>query len=859
MMDSPEPSKNNGSSSASTVNTSSSESPPVQESPFISFVNTLSPIKPVKACHGVQGFVGLNSPPHVFKSPRISCHRETQFLERPQGTRLPSGEISQSDNGGNSLVEAPGDSKKTNSQHLLPERTITDTQKDFDIKNDANTQHCSPPPSVDEYLADPGDIDQIYSVNPDVEQSTDADESLSDIIQSITQSKEIILKFDRKDGPGDKAVETLPVSEESNKVYQEKLAYVEEPEKIEGEEKDVERASQENPKLESNLSADVFEKQHSHDSLPQCAGNELRDHNDSTPQLMGDPLPDVNESEDCNGMVSTSHVGAEHVSQDGSEASLKHHGIRRRCLQFEETASNALGNNKSHMEMNATSSEIKMVKLSEPITSFFPQRGNGNFPVTSPKPSDSFISESSSLIEPAALYPASAYDNRKLSPPDAGPKEFDEPSPSKKQKKTSITTDKNGCKRCNCKKSKCLKLYCDCFAAGLYCTEPCSCHGCFNRHEHEDKVVETKLQIQSRNPNAFAPKITAETPSNNMEDENLTTPSSARHKRGCNCKRSMCMKKYCECFQAEVGCSSGCRCEGCKNVFGRKEDSVALEHAFRRERVTSSVEKGSDSTFHSKLEMVASRTDLLKTELYDLPGLSPLTPSLQCSDQGKEAGKSRLLLANYSQSSENLNSSLALLETNEMLGTASYDSQVDCNNVDNILDQSSPKCNSVVNVLQLSPLSKHESTSGGSSFSPKTNEWTNIPQARLSHGCIRHLSGGSLRWRGSPTTPRSTVDETPYLQCFESDGRLSGILEDETPDILKEASTPIKPVKANSPNQKRVSPPHSHLRGIGSSFSGGFKSGRKFILQAVPSFPPLTPCMDSKDNGNEDSGNKASK
>lgn len=34
--------------------------------------------------------------------------------------------------------------------------------------------------------------------------------------------------------------------------------------------------------------------------------------------------------------------------------------------------------------------------------------------------------------------------------------------------------------RCNCKKSKCLKLYCDCFAAGLACDELCNCCGCDN-------------------------------------------------------------------------------------------------------------------------------------------------------------------------------------------------------------------------------------------------------------------------------------------------------------------------------------------------------------------------------------------
>lgn len=82
-----------------------------------------------------------------------------------------------------------------------------------------------------------------------------------------------------------------------------------------------------------------------------------------------------------------------------------------------------------------------------------------------------------------------------------------------------------------------------------------------------------------------------------MQDDSNKTPASARHKRGCNCKKSSCLKKYCECFQVlsfcsffvlslllpstmgiivlclkgGVGCSIGCRCEGCKNTFGRKD------------------------------------------------------------------------------------------------------------------------------------------------------------------------------------------------------------------------------------------------------------------------------------------------
>jgi len=107
---------------------------------------------------------------------------------------------------------------------------------------------------------------------------------------------------------------------------------------------------------------------------------------------------------------------------------------------------------------------------------------------------------------------------------------------------------------CTCKKTRCLKLYCQCFGVKLYCGPNCRCFQCFNVRRFDKERKNAMRAILQRNPGAFDTKFFKK-----QQREDAAAAAAAQqagdaaaaselaksiaHKVGCKCRKSACMKK----------------------------------------------------------------------------------------------------------------------------------------------------------------------------------------------------------------------------------------------------------------------------------------------------------------------------
>ncbi|XP_072059972.1 protein tesmin/TSO1-like CXC 2 isoform X1 [Arachis hypogaea] len=609
--------------------------PKFEDSPVFNFLNSLSPIKPVKSVHITQTFssISFSSPPSVFTSPHVNSNKESRFLRRhnlldTSKPKVTSEDENQTGSGEQALTDSTH--ARNNSRELeknadkgtsIGDASIepASEQAKFSIELPQTLKYESGSPGYDPILC--GDEANTLLSLP-------SSEAAPDVACSHESSKKNLVE-------GELHLHGICQTEP----------------KIDGTECDwdnlINNASDmlifSSPNV-SEAFKDLMNKQldpsgrimHIVNQVASGSGHENEDH---------PPKP---------GLASDTQYTQENIANvalvasnpcekmDDEHVYVIHRGIRRRCLDFEMASvrrNNSDGN--SNASSNATKSDERNTG-GDSRRCFLPgiglhlnalatlkeHRGMKNEKSSSgrqlniPSSSSSLSQEHHLLLLPASSERDMELPENEVQPVEdcsqslslmAG-EEFNQNSPKKKRRKVEIAGESESCKRCNCKKSKCLKLYCECFAAGVYCIEPCSCQDCFNKPIHEDTVLQTRKQIESRNPLAFAPKVIRSSDSvSEIADDPNKTPASARHKRGCNCKKSSCLKKYCECYQGGVGCSISCRCEGCKNAFGRKDDINSFLHAGSA-GIDAEAEEETEAPEKGEVEKALQKTEIQNIE-----------------------------------------------------------------------------------------------------------------------------------------------------------------------------------------------------------------------------------------------------
>ncbi|EOY05757.1 hypothetical protein QUC31_016609 [Theobroma cacao] len=763
-----------------------------EDSPVFNYINSLSPIKPVKSVHLTQTFNPLSfaSLPSIFTSPHLISHKESRFLKRHSYTdtskpELSSGEGTKVSTNEEAGVEAgqlcgsstelqenfdPGVSLGEASLELPNEASRFAIELPRTLKYDCGSPNCDPAPCVIETNCVSESNCASVSIVPFVQEASEKGLSDGGVevagVCQIEQKRENI-GCDWENLISDTADLLIFNSPNGSEAFRDVIQKSLDPDTRfcatlisrfpqndinEVSETTIDSDKHKDPSLQTGEAVELKEITHAHGNFE----------NARLTNCMSGSLTDNVETGMC----------APFSFKPGSNL---HRGLRRRCLDFEMLAARR----KNLVDGSNTSSSVDNqfvpskpgndssrrilpgigLHLNALATTSRDNKNIKHETLSSGTQKLSFPSSTTSILLPTAGQEAvhesltSVSTERETDPVENGVQlaedasqasaylvneEFNQNSPKKKRRRLEQAGETEACKRCNCKKSKCLKLYCECFAAGVYCIEPCSCQDCFNKPIHEDTVLATRKQIESRNPLAFAPKVIRSSDSiPEVGDDSTKTPASARHKRGCNCKKSSCLKKYCECYQGGVGCSINCRCEGCKNAFGRKDGSAIVETEEEPE------EEETDPCDKNGVEKNLEKTDILDNEEQNPVSALPTTPLQLCRS-----------------------------------------------------------------LVQLP-------------FSSKSKP----PRSFIAIGSSSTLYNGQRYGKPNIIRPQNIVEK--HFQT---------VTEDEMPEILRGNCSPGTGIKTSSPNSKRISPPQCEL-----GSTPGRRSGRKLILQSIPSFPSLTP------------------
>ena len=134
-------------------------------------------------------------------------------------------------------------------------------------------------------------------------------------------------------------------------------------------------------------------------------------------------------------------------------------------------------------------------------------------------------------------------------------------------------SEQNNKIHCTCKKTKCIKKYCECFSSGILCFN-CKCENCENKTFFTDNI-NRKNSNNINNINKIEEEIKEKKESKQINEANLDLSDNNTKKLIiCTCSKSGCNKNYCECFKAKVKCNNKCRCIKCLN---KPDDSIQLD------------------------------------------------------------------------------------------------------------------------------------------------------------------------------------------------------------------------------------------------------------------------------------------